>query len=101
MMGASILPPWLSRCASSMSLVSHRKSRPSVSILNASQRNSERAVVGVQCPVDDRRDKPLGVMSTEGLLDDALAGSWFAHDDTEAALLAMDAKRVENDLLLR
>jgi hypothetical protein len=39
-------------------------------------------------------------VAAQRLLDDALSGAWLADDEAETALLAVDAERVKNVLLL-
>jgi hypothetical protein len=58
--------------------------------------DAQGGVVGVQRPVDDGRDDALGIVLTERVFDDGLAGAGLAHDDAEAALLAVDAEHVDN-----
>jgi hypothetical protein len=62
--------------------------------------DSQRAVVGVQGSVDDRGDESLRIVAAERVFDDALARPRLADDEAETALLAVDAKRVKNVLLL-
>jgi hypothetical protein len=51
--------------------------------------DAQRAVVGVQRAVDNRRDEALRIVLAERLLDHALARPRLADHDTQAALLAM------------
>ena len=63
--------------------------------------DAQRAVVRVQRAVDDRRHHPLRVVLAESALEHTLAGAGLAHDQAEAALLAVHAHDVEHLLLVR
>jgi hypothetical protein len=41
-----------------------------------------------------------GIVADDGVLEDALAGAWFADNEAETALLAVDLEHVEVTLLM-
>jgi hypothetical protein len=63
--------------------------------------DAQRAVVGVQSPVDDRGHEAFGVVLAQGAFDDALAGAGLSDDDAQAPLLAVDAQSVQHFALVR
>lgn len=60
----------------------------------------EGVCVGVERSSDGRSDHAFWVMIDDGLLDDAFAGAWFAHDNAEATLLGMNLDGLEDFLLV-
>jgi hypothetical protein len=63
--------------------------------------DAQGVVIGVERAVDDRRDEAFGIMLEQRLFEDAFAGARFAEHQTQAALLGVDAKDVEDFLLVR
>jgi len=57
--------------------------------------------VGVQRPGYGRGDHAFRIMVDNGLLDDALAGAGFPHNNAKPALLGMNLDCLEDFLLLR
>ncbi len=62
--------------------------------------DAQGVVVGVEGAVDDGRDHPFWVVVDQRLFQNAFAGARFAQDQTEAALLGVDAQDVEDFLLV-
>jgi len=63
--------------------------------------DAQGVVVGVEGAVDDGGDEAFGVVGEEGVFEDAFAGSGFAEEEAEAALLGVDEEDVEDFLLVR
>jgi len=53
--------------------------------------NAQSVVIGVKGSVDDGSDHAFGIVGEQGLFEDAFARARFAQNETETALLGVDA----------
>jgi len=63
-------------------------------------KDAQGVVISVKGPVDHGCDHPFWIVLDEALFEDAFAGAWFSQEQAEAALLGVDAKDVEDFLLV-